>query len=130
MRFCLVPLLCSWLGCAAGLKEVPRGPHPPSGGTMPFVVDSEPPPAAIEHVRNAPAAHCLWQDGSWTFLREEWVWQPGQWVEPNADCYLAEASLVWVAAVNQPGALFFTPRGWYSRSTGTPCPAPETCRAR
>jgi hypothetical protein len=129
MRGLLLLLPSSLLACSASLPEVARGPHPPTGGAVPVVVDSEPPPAAIEHVSEPPNDDCSWQDGSWLFQSKGWVWQPGRWVEPKQDCYLAEASLVWVPAVNQPGALFFTPAQWYGRNTGAPCPPPADCKA-
>jgi hypothetical protein len=129
MRFAPVAFCVSSLGCGASLPEVPRGPHPPAGGAVPIVVDSEPPPPVIEQVSAAPDDDCAWQDGTWNFQNGDWVWQPGRWVVPTTDCYLAESTLVWVPAVNQPGALFFTPAQWYHRKTGAPCPRPADCKA-
>lgn len=113
--------------CGAALREVPRGPHPLNGGTVPIVVDRAPPPAQLEVIDPAPDSDCYWADGSWNFQDNQWSWQSGGWVRLDSDCYYAEGSLVWVPAVNQPGALFFTPGQWYHESSGQPCPAPATC---
>lgn len=120
--------ICSVLhGCGGGLREVPRGPHPATGGPLPVVVDGAPPSPMIEMVPPRPDSGCSWADGSWTFLDNEWVWRERGWVRANDDCYLAEASLVWVPAPNQPGALFFTPAQWYQRGTGALCKEPPPC---
>src|SRR5690606_12764027 len=125
-------LLCATfpaLGCAPQLPEVPRGPHPVNGGSLPFVIDSEPPPVPIENVGAPPQEDCLWADGSWSYGAAGWRWNPGRWVRELDDCYFAEPSLVWVAAVNQPGALFYTEGQWYHRESGQPCPPPKECSA-
>lgn len=121
--------LIAWVvsGCSVSLPEVPRGPHPPTGGAVPIVVDSEPPPATIEEVSPPPDDDCSWHDGSWSFQGGDWVWLAGGWVRLEQDCYFAETTLVWVPAVNQPGALFFTPGQWYRRD-GAPCAPPPACR--
>jgi hypothetical protein len=115
------------LACAAVLREVPRGPHPLNGGTIPIVVDRAPPPAQLEVIEPATDSDCYWADGSWKFQDNQWVWEAGGWVRLESDCYYAEGSLVWVPAVNQPGALFFTPGQWYHESSGQPCTAPAAC---
>jgi hypothetical protein len=116
--------------CAGSLPEVPRGPHPPSGGNMPLVVDSKPPAVLIERIEGAPYDDCLWADGYWSFGAEGWQWNAGRWVRDLDDCYFAEPSLVWVAAVNQPGALFFTAGQWYHQGSGQPCGEPKECSSR
>ena len=115
------------VACGGGLSEVPRGPHPANGGAVPIVVDEAPPPPIIELVGPQPDSGCSWADGSWTFTDNEWVWRERGWVRAHDDCYLAEASLVWVPTVNQPGALFFTPSQWYQRGTGASCAEPPRC---
>jgi hypothetical protein len=118
------------VSCGARVPEVPRGPHPSTGGAAPFGVDSAPPPAAIEQVSESPDSDCLWQDGTWSVQNGDWVWLDGGWVRPTLDCYLAEASLVWVPAVNQHGALFFTPAQWYQSQGSAPCAPPPRCEPK
>jgi hypothetical protein len=128
------PLIAAAFGaalsaCGASLEEVPRGRHPVTSVAVPIVVDTKPPVPAIETIGSPPSSDCLWVDGSWTFGADGWTWLPGRWVRLQNDCYYAESSLVWVPAVNQPGALFFTPGEWYRRSDGAPWSPPQECRA-
>jgi hypothetical protein len=98
------------------------------GGAIPVVVAEEPPPPMIEMIGEPPDDDCLWADGSWSHGTDGFSWLPGGWVRLKEDCYYAEATLVWVPAVNQPGALFFTPGQWYRSADGLRCAAPEECR--
>jgi hypothetical protein len=130
---CLGSALCAFmlaglcvLGCSSSLVQIPRGPHPLSGGAAPLAVDSAPPPARIDEIRAAPASNCAWADGQWRWENNRWQWQPGAWVRFAPGCYYADSLMSWVPTLNGTGVLFYTHGQWYT-SKGQPCSAPTPC---
>jgi hypothetical protein len=119
------------VGCGAGTRLVPHGPHPPHLQEF-VVVTYPPPPAEIEEIPPRRGDdRCAWVDGHYTWDGRRWTWEAGRWVIPPAGCYYAPAVVAWSKAGEE--RLYFTPPRWYPENAATlaehaaTCPAPAPC---
>jgi hypothetical protein len=119
------------MSCGASVDLVPRGPRG-QGGPPIVQVSTFPPPATIEVIPLRRHPDCFWQDGRWEpgdprgQGGSTWVWKPGSWVRPPADCYYAPPE----TAVENSGSgthLLYVPGAYYVPDSGQPCPAPPPC---
>jgi hypothetical protein len=127
------PLLGALLAaCGGSTQLVPTGPHPPH--IQDFVeVPYPPPPAQVEEIAPAHAnANCAYVSGHYEFQTRAWVFRPGRWVHPAADCYYAPAVVAWSKGGD--GRLYYTPPRWYRddadslREALAVCKEPPACR--
>ena len=69
---------------------------------------SAPPPDQMETPPPPPGATWLWKPGHWRLKHEQWVWEPGKYIERPAP------AAVWVPGhwVSRPFGLVFVPGHW------------------
>ena len=67
-----------------------------------------PPPDQMETPPPPPGATWLWKAGHWRLKHEQWVWEPGKYVERPAP------AAVWVPGhwVSRPFGYVFVPGHW------------------
>ena len=118
--------------CGGGTQLVPTGAHPPH--IQDFVeVPYPPPPAQVEELDEAHSnPNCAYVSGHYEFEGRRWVFHPGRWVQPPADCYYAPAVIAWSKGGDD--RLYYTPPRWYhddaeARSEALAvCKDPPACR--